>query len=50
MRAVEAGPTVEEEELLSLPDNADVAQEFRDSSTGLPLNLDMIKKARELEM
>ena len=50
MRAVEAGSTVEELELLSLPDNADVAQEFRDRSTGLPLNLEMIKKARELEM
>ena len=36
--AVEAGPTLEEPELLSLPDNADSDQEFRDRSTGLPLN------------
>ena len=26
------------------------AQEFRDRSTGLPLNLEMVKRARELEM
>ena len=48
--AVEAGPTLEEPELLSLPDSADGDQEFRDRSTGLPLNLQMVKKARELEM
>ena len=48
--AVEAGPTLEEPELLSLPDNADGGQEFRDRSTGLPLNPEMVKKARELEM
>ena len=48
--AVEAGPTLEEPELPSLPDNADVDQEFRDRSTGLPLNPEMVKKARELEM
>ena len=44
------GPTLEEPELLSLPDNADSGQEFRDRSTGLPLNPAMVKKARELEM
>ena len=33
--AVEAGPTLEEPELLSLPANADGDQEFRDRSTGL---------------
>ena len=48
--AVEAGPTLEEPELLSLPDNADGDQEFRDRSAGLPLNPEMVKKARELEM
>ena len=48
--AVEAGPTLEEPELLSLPDNADGDQELRDISTGLPLNLEMVKTARELEM
>ena len=42
--ALEAGPTLG---LLSLPDNADSAQEFRDRSTGLPLNLEMVKRARE---
>ena len=48
--AVEAGPTLEEPELLSLPDNADGDQEFRDPSTGSPLNPEMVKRARELEM
>ena len=48
--AVEAGPTLEEPELLSIPDSTDSAQEFRDRSTGLPLNLEMVKKAREVEM
>ena len=48
--AVEAGPTLEEPVLLSLPDNADGDQEFRDRSTGLPLNREMVKKARELQM
>ena len=47
--AVEAGPTLEEPELLSLPDSTDSAQEFRDRSTRLPLNPDMVKRARELE-
>ena len=47
--AVEAGPTLEPE-LLSLLDNADGDQEFRDRSIGLPLNPEMAKKARELEM
>ena len=47
---MEAGPTLEEPELLSLPDNADGDQEFRDRSTGWPLNPGMVKKARELEM
>ena len=47
--AVEAVPTLEEPELLSLPANADGDQEFRDRSTGL-LNPEMVKKARELEM
>ena len=36
--------------MLSLPDNDDGDQEFRDTSTGLPLNPEMVKKARELEM
>ena len=48
--AVEAGPTLEEPELLSLPDTADGDREFRDRSTGLPLNSEMVKKARELEV
>ena len=48
--AVEAGPTLEEPELLSVPDNTDSAQEFKDRSTGLPLNPWMVKTARELEM
>ena len=48
--ALEAGPTLEEPELLSLPDSTDSAQEFRDRSTGLPLNPEMVKRARELEM
>ena len=48
--AVEGGPTLEEPELLSLLDDADGDQEFRDRSTGLPLNPEMVKKARELEM
>ena len=47
---VEAGPTPEEPEPLSFLDSADSAQEFRDRSTGLPLNPEMVKKARELEM
>ena len=42
--AVEAGPTLE---LLSLADNDDGDQESRDRSTGLPLNPEMVKKARE---
>ena len=45
----EAGQTLESE-LLSLPDNADVDQEFRDRSNGLSLNPEMVNKARELEM
>ena len=48
--ALEAGPTLEEPELLSIPDNTDSAQELRDRSTGLPLNPETVKKARELEM
>ena len=48
--AVEAGPTLEKLELLSLPDKADGDQEFRDRSTGLPLNPEMVKKARTLAM
>ena len=48
--AVEAGPTLEEPELLSLPDNADGAQEFRDRGTGLPFNPEMVKRAKKLEM
>ena len=48
--AVEAGPTLEEQELLSLPVNDDGDEEFRDRSTGLPLNPEMVKKVRELEM
>ena len=50
VQAVEAGPTLEEYELLSLPDSADGDQEFRDRSTGFPLNPEMVKKAIELEM
>ena len=46
--AVEAGPTLEELELLSLPVNSDGDQEFRDRSTALTLNPEMVKKAREL--
>ena len=48
--ALEAGPTLEEPELLSLPDTTGGALEFRDRTTGLPLNPEMIKRARELEM
>ena len=48
--AVEAGPTLEEPEPPSFPDSADSAQEFRDRNTGLPLNPEMVKKARELEV
>ena len=48
--AVEAWPALEETELLSLPANDDGDQEFRDRSTGLLLNPEMVKKARELEM
>ena len=48
--AVEAGPTLEEPQLLSLPDDADGNQEFRDRSTGFPLNPEMVKEARTLEM
>ena len=48
--AVEAGPTVEESELLSLPENADGDQGIRERSNGLPLNPEMVKKARELEL
>ena len=48
--AVEAGRTLEKPELLSLPDDADRGQEFRDRCTGLPLNPEMVKKARELDM
>ena len=48
--AVEAGPTLEEPELLSLPANDDGDHEFRDRSTGLPVNPEMVKKGRELEM
>ena len=47
--ALVAGPTLEELELLSLLAN-DGDQEFRDRSTGLPLNAEMVKRARELEM
>ena len=47
---MEAGPAVEELELPSLPANDDGDQEFRDRNTGLPVNPEMVKKARELEM
>ena len=47
--ALGEGPTLEEPELLSLPDSTHNAQEFRDRSTGLPLNPEMVKRARELE-
>ena len=36
--------------MLSLPDNTAEAQEFRDRNTGLRLNPEMMKRARELEM
>ena len=36
--------------MLSLPVNDDGDQEFRDRSTGLLLNPEMVKKGRELEM
>ena len=36
--------------MLSIPDNADGDQEFGDRSTGLRLNPEMVKKAREVEM
>ena len=42
--------STEEPELLSLPDSTAGAQKFRDRSTGLPLNLEMVKRAREHEM
>ena len=48
--AVKAGPTLDEPELLSLPDNVDGNQEFRDRSTGLPLKPEMIKKASMEEL
>ena len=47
---MEAGPTPEEPEPPSFLDSADSAQELRHRSTGLPLNPEMVKKARELEM
>ena len=51
-RSTENGGTrsLQEPELLSLLDNADGDREFRDRSTGLPLNPEMVRKARELEM
>ena len=42
---LEVGPTLEEPELLSLLDSTDSAQEFRDRSTGLPVNREMVKRA-----
>ena len=48
--AVGAGPTPEEPEPLSFFDSVDSAQELRHRSTGLPLNPEMVKKARELEV
>ena len=47
---MDAGPTLEEPELVSLLDNGDGDQEIRDRSTGLPMNPEMVKRARELEM
>ena len=47
---MEAGLILEELELLSIPDSTDSAQEFRDRSTGYLLNLEMVKRARELRM
>ena len=47
---MEAGPTLEEPELLSLLDNADGDRKSRDRSIGLPLNPELVKKARTLEM
>ena len=47
--AQEAGPTLEERELLSLPDSTGDVQEFRDRNTELPLNPEMVKRAREQE-
>ena len=42
---MEAGPTLEEPELVSLLAN-DGDQEFRDRNIGLPFNPEMVKKAR----
>ena len=47
---MEAGPTLEEPELLSLPDNGDGDQEVRDRSSGLPSKAEMVKNARTLEI
>ena len=46
--AVEAGPTLEEMELQSIPDSMDSAQEVRDRSTGLPLGLLWSRRANSL--
>ena len=48
--AVEAGPSLEEPELLSLLVSTDGAQEFRYKSAGSPLNPEMVKRAGELDM
>ena len=45
--AVEAGPTLEEPSCCHSLTHADGNQEFRDRCTGLPLNSEMVKKARE---
>ena len=47
--ALEAGPTVEELELLLLPDSTDSAQDFRDKSR-IATESEMVKRARKLEM
>ena len=48
--AEEACPTPEEPELLSILDSTDSPKSSGDRSTVLPLNPDLVKKAKELEM
>ena len=49
IEAMETGPTREEPELLSLPDNVTDDQEFRDRSTGLPLDPERSGKQESLK-
>ena len=46
--AVEAGPTLEELEVLAMLESTNSAQEVRDRSTGLPLDPAMVKKQESL--